>query len=331
MPKHYLIRADASPAIGSGHVMRMIALGQMLQDEGCSVHFATIVESQDLVRRITAEGFLIHHINQNGEWDCSRDAEQLVKLAKEIGVNWVILDGYHFITPYQEIVKRHGLKLMCMDDVAQCHFLADLIVNQNINAAADMYSAERYTQFMVGPRNAMLRREYIQARSRFQRKSTKKIENILVAMGGVDLSNVTRKVCEVLDTFDNHRMNIKAIMGPLNPHYEDILSYSKISKNRIEVLRNVGKELPELMKWADIGIFAAGSTIFEGLYLGLPLLCCLLATNQKINYVATGAVEDKYKKIISRLRSFMDFFLLKNIEVSCFDVKVIVEESRDSD
>jgi len=298
MPKNYLIRADASFSIGSGHLMRMIALGQMLQDEGNSVHFLTITENKDILGRIAEEGFTIHRISQDGEWEYSQDAKQLVKLAEEISASWVILDGYKFDTAYQRIIKEHGLKLMCVDDLAQGHFLADLVVNQNINASRDLYSAESYTKFILGPRNAILRREYVKAKSGFKRRTTEKIENVLVTMGGGDPENVTGKVCRALDALDGPRMNIKALVGALNPHYEDILSYSGVSKNRIEVLRNVGRQMPELMKWADTGIFAGGSTIFEGLYLDLPLLCCLISSNQKIlSKISSASVPSKSNEI----------------------------------
>jgi UDP-2,4-diacetamido-2,4,6-trideoxy-beta-L-altropyranose hydrolase len=324
MSVNYLLRADASTSIGSGHIMRMIALGQMLQDQGRSVHFATITENEDMLQRISDEDFKVHRIGHSPDWQYLQDAEQVVKLADELDVEWVILDGYHFNAPYQKIIKEHGCKLMCMDDIAQCHFYADLVVNQNINASASLYSAEKYTRFVLGPKNAMLRREYIQAGKGFKRRSAQKPENFLVTMGGSDPLNLTRKVCEALDTLNGHKICLKVIVGALNPNYEDILSFSKTSRNRIEVFRNLGKELPELMKWADIGIFAAGSTIFEGLYFDLPLFCCLLASNQNINYVPTTHIEDKYKDIFIGLRSIMDFFLLQGIDVSCFNVKTIL-------
>lgn len=324
MPKNYLIRADASHIIGSGHVMRMIALGQMLQDEGQCVHFASITENEDITQRIAAEGFTHHRIEQKGEWESSFDAGQLAGLADELDVDWVILDGYHFTTPYQRIIKGRGRKLMCMDDIAQCHFVADLVVNQNINASRSLYSAEGYTKFILGPKNVMLRREYIKAKAGFKRRSAEKIENVLITMGGADPENVTQKVCEALEALDGPRLNIKVAVGALNRHYGDIVTYSRGSKNGIEVLRNVGKEMPELMKWANIGIFSAGSTIFEGLYLQLPLFCCLLASNQKVNYIPTTCVENKYKDLLFKLKPVMDFCIIKDVDVSVFNIKSII-------
>ena len=39
MPYTLFIRADASVSIGTGHIMRMIALGQAWQAQGGEVHF----------------------------------------------------------------------------------------------------------------------------------------------------------------------------------------------------------------------------------------------------------------------------------------------------
>ena len=61
--KNYLIRTDASSSIGAGHLMRMIALGQMLKDSGQSVHFATTSPSSPILERLAQEGFTVHKMD----------------------------------------------------------------------------------------------------------------------------------------------------------------------------------------------------------------------------------------------------------------------------
>ena len=51
------IRADASTAIGSGHIMRCIALAQAWQERGGCVTFLSHCQNEALQQRIIKEGF----------------------------------------------------------------------------------------------------------------------------------------------------------------------------------------------------------------------------------------------------------------------------------
>jgi spore coat polysaccharide biosynthesis predicted glycosyltransferase SpsG len=54
-----LIRADASTRIGTGHLMRCLALAQAWKDSGKGVVFITACESSSLLQRLSDEGFQI--------------------------------------------------------------------------------------------------------------------------------------------------------------------------------------------------------------------------------------------------------------------------------
>jgi UDP:flavonoid glycosyltransferase YjiC (YdhE family) len=51
-----MFRADSSPEIGAGHLMRCIALAQAWQAEGGEVTFLSCCYSPALRRRVTDEG-----------------------------------------------------------------------------------------------------------------------------------------------------------------------------------------------------------------------------------------------------------------------------------
>jgi len=96
------IRADASIAIGTGHVMRCLALGQAWQDAGGRVVFATIGLTSPVEQRLRSEGIEI--VKFNGAPGSVQDASQLEELACAHHADWVVVDGYQFEAEYQRKV-----------------------------------------------------------------------------------------------------------------------------------------------------------------------------------------------------------------------------------
>ena len=79
--KHcFLIRVDASPQMGAGHLMRMLALGQLLSDSGNAVHFVTIPYSPAILNCIEKESFYLHYLTQASTWDQQEDLDSVVSL-----------------------------------------------------------------------------------------------------------------------------------------------------------------------------------------------------------------------------------------------------------
>ncbi len=113
------IRADATMHMGTGHVMRCVALAQAWQDRGGKALFISHCESDALQKRITAEGFdLITLENPHPDpLDCNFTLATLKALKNEDSNQkaWLIVDGYHFDADYQKRVKDAGHKLLCRD------------------------------------------------------------------------------------------------------------------------------------------------------------------------------------------------------------------------
>ena len=321
---NYLIRADASELSGTGHVMRMIALGQMLQDNGGSVHFVTTQYSGSIMGRLEREGFVSHVLKRHtvaGELD---DVNLLIRIGKEIDAAWIILDGYNFKTAYQESIKNDGFKLMYVDDLALHHCVADILLNQNLRAKDHNFSVEAYTSILSGPENVLLRREFIENNDPRERLKNKKIENILITLGGSDPKNLTLGVLQSLEKSRYRQYEMAVILGPLNPHCSEIEAYCSHSANRIRILKNLDNKMPLTIKWADLCICSAGSTIFEVLYYKIPLLCCIAVDNQKINYLPdTSAPGKQIRDILADLNKRMHFFKLKQPHINLFDTTIL--------
>lgn len=289
----YLIRADASNEIGTGHVMRCIALGQMLIDDGHEVSFLTQTENESLRGRIKSEGFGLFCFREE---DNIEDAKYTIKVGKDIKANWIVTDGYKFKTEYQKRIKESGFKLMCIDDVCECHYVSDIVLNQNLNAEIlYKYSCEDYTKLLLGIKYVLLRREFKKVK---ERDANDECNNILITFGGSDPKNLTNKVLEYFRNNNKDAYNLRVIIGANADLNEENSIENRSGKKKIEVYKNV-ENILEQMEWADLAITAAGSTIWELIAANTPFIHTAVAENQ-INVA---------KEVASKLKAsvFNDF------------------------
>jgi len=279
-PGTLLIRADASIASGSGHVMRCVALAQAWQDAG-GIAMAVMAEAtpaiEERLHRETIE--VVRLAASAGSED---DAVRTSKLAKELQAPWVAIDGYRFDSGYQASLKACGVRVLVVDDDGQAdHYSADLVLNQNVHATENLYGRrESYTRLLLGPRYAMLRREFDSWRN-WRREIPAAGHRILIMMGGSDPDNFTLRVLDALPLIAGKSLEIVVVIGGSNPHQVmlDAAASGLETKYAVRLVKNA-LNMPELMAWADVAVSGAGTTCWEMCLLGLPALVVDLAKNQ---------------------------------------------------
>lgn len=276
--KNLIIRADASIEMGTGHLMRCLALAQAWKDEGGRVVFITACQSEALLQRLRDEGFDVHTLAgaypDDSDWEYTKDI-----LAVYPGA-WVVLDGYHFDEAYQQRIKQLCHQLLVIDDIAHLkHYYADIVLNQNLHASQLGYYCEPYTRLLLGTRYALLRREFL-AWKDWKREIPRSARRVLVTLGGADPENHTLKVVQALDKVEVTGVEATVIIGANNPHRDVLETATRRSRTPIRLIRN-SQSMPDLMAWADVAVSAAGTTTWELLFLGTPILALISAYNQQ--------------------------------------------------
>jgi len=256
-----LIRADAGLALGTGHVMRCLALAQAWRAQGGEAVFVMAESTLQVESRLQQENFPAVRISENP--GSLADSNFVAELAKAEGFNWVVLDGPQFPPDYQMSIKSAGPRLLAVDDGGERgHYAADLILNQNLNASESSYrDRESYTRLLLGTSYLLLREEFVKRTCR--RRVPPYGRRVLVTLGGTDPGSVTRRI---IQTGILHKYQATYVLG--SPEHE---SLNDIEKEPICVVQNP----PDMSQWmsnSDIALLCAGGTLWEALFMGCAVL-----------------------------------------------------------
>ncbi len=272
-----VFRCDGSARMGTGHLMRSLALAQAFQAAGSAPAFLSANPLPTFEARLNTEKIAGRSLRASA--GTQEDAAETVALAQALGAEWIAVDGYQFGAPYQRAIKSAGLRLIWIDDHGHAgEYCADLILNQNACASEKMYARrDESVRLLLGTEYALLRREFC-AWKNWKREIAPIARKILVTLGGSDPDNVTCRVIDALKTVAIEDIEIRIVVGGSNP-FRDEIEKRAAEFPSASVLSNVS-DMPAQMGWADLCVAAAGSTVYELACMGLPCLSVVLADNQ---------------------------------------------------
>jgi UDP-2,4-diacetamido-2,4,6-trideoxy-beta-L-altropyranose hydrolase len=266
-----ILRADAYPEIGTGHLMRMLALGQALLDAGAGVIFITYCTSAGLAERLGAEGCKLHLLAA----PYPESSPSVLSIIEKYPGAWVVMDGVQFDARATKMLKDAGRRVLMVDDMAaNGPYEADIVLNQNLHAHDLAYECAGGTTLLLGSRYVILRREFAKYRNRpvgrnHDPGAPARAKNVLVALGGADPQNLTLKALEaVLDVPD---IAITAVVGAGNPNLQSILNLAARADGRLRALHDV-REISAVMAASDMAVSSGGTTVWELCFMGVPAI-----------------------------------------------------------
>ncbi|MCU4177472.1 UDP-2,4-diacetamido-2,4,6-trideoxy-beta-L-altropyranose hydrolase [Carboxylicivirga sp. N1Y90] len=260
-----IFRADGGPSIGMGHFVRTLALAEMLKDDFCCT-FATIEPTEYQIGEI-------ERICDNRIDLPNNDSHFTLFLEHLKGDEIVVLDNYYFTTEYQRSIKARGCKLVCIDDIHDKHYVADIVINHAEGINPCKFSKEDYTSLLLGYKYALLRSEYLENTS----SDNIKKYSCLIMLGGSDPLNITS---QIVSTIDNYFFDkpIAVVVSNQNIATEKF-------KNQYEFFSNIsGKQVLNLMRSSNFGFFPASTVSIEACAARLPFICGYFVDNQKEIY-----------------------------------------------
>ena len=253
-------RADASIVIGYGHFIRTLALADMLKDD----FDCTFFTSSPSAYQIAEMNKVCNHIVLNEKTKLT----DFINLLD--GGEIVVLDNYFYTTDYQKQIKVKGCKLVCIDDMHDKYYYADVIINHGVVDELD-YLTEPYTRLCLGFEWLLLRAPFIQ---RIENKNNSvRYNKIVFAFGGSDILGLSYKVAKILE-----ELKIASI-GIIGDGYamKDVEKYKYVNF----VTRVSADELADIFSTSEYAILPASTMSLEAISCGTKLIMGYFVDNQK--------------------------------------------------
>lgn len=276
MKSNAIVRCDGSYEIGSGHIFRTLVLANELRNSGFGVTYLCRNYKGAQYNRIKEDGFRYLLIDPT----ITENNDTLLTIERAIKQNtkWLIVDRYAAREKDFRKFKESGLFVMAIDDLCDQPFPVDILLNQNINAMELNYETLSETLQLLGTDYALIRNVYLTHRP-MRPKIIKRVENIMVFMGGADHLNATRKILVAANRI-KRPMNITVVLGKSYQYETELEKEIRKSSHHIEIFKDL-PNLSLLMKITDLAISACGSVIWEFCCMGVPTLMLPIAKNQE--------------------------------------------------
>jgi UDP-2,4-diacetamido-2,4,6-trideoxy-beta-L-altropyranose hydrolase len=273
------IRADASAAIGLGHVKRCLALAEALRERGASVAFFWRTIDADCAALITALGFASHAFASAPVDNEDDDADAFLAASRTFAPQVVLADHYGLGAPWHQAVRRgSGARLAAIDDLGDRPMAVDLLVDHNF--AVDHRAKHRHlpadTRLLGGPPFALLSPGYANA-ARHQLSET--VRSIGIFMGGADEVNLSELVLAVVREQPAFGGLVEIATTSVNPN---LVRLRRAAESRPGTRITLDqRDLATFFARHDLHLGAGGGATWERCCIGAPTLAMLAAPNQR--------------------------------------------------
>lgn len=308
-------RADASHAVGGGHIMRCLALAEELSARGAQITFTVGKESLETVPPLTRSGHQIVVLQGSA-------SEELSEIKAKSGeCDLFVVDHYRRDEPFEREARSIAKTVLVVDDVPERPHDCDILLDQTYGRKASEYDklVPSNAVVLTGTSYALLRPAFRSLRHRALQKRcrfhpAKPVRRILVSLGAVDGDGLTRSA---LDAINRSKLDISVdvVVGSADPKALGLIDQAERMSQSV-VFHGFGANIAELMLAADLAIGAAGSSAWERCCLGLPTMMVVLADNQNdigAGLQSTGAAKlvpvfdfsrpDRFSKRLAELAS----------------------------
>ncbi len=266
LTKVYL-RADGSAEIGFGHLIRCMALGHMLRDD-FEVHFVCKEYPEGIKKDLIEQGFFFRTIGREEEFWALLNGKEIV-----------VLDHYGLDIEYHKVIKDRADILVCIDDLHDKEFFADLIINHSPGVNPHDYKTPAFAQFALGAKFALLRPSFLVGAKKKRKLEDEK--TAFINFGGSDYQNLTMRALEAVLHYEELK-NITVVTGAGYAHQDDLELFG-LPAREISFYHDIDADtMAQLISESDIAIVPCSGVLLEALAVGNHVVSGMYVENQKL-------------------------------------------------
>lgn len=276
---HILFVVNAGPAVGGGHVMRSLTLAKALEAQGASFSFLAPPAVSEVLDVFAPDAARIPA--------GSAGPDELIAAAPRAEADALVFDHYGLAEPEHRAISG-GRPTLVIDDLADRPLGADIVVDPGPTRTAEQYDGlvPEGARLLLGPGHAPVRPEFAALREPALAWRGEPVLRILVSMGLTDVGGITARIVEILRPRIGD-CGLDIVLGAGAPSLPGL---AKVARRDTRLMLHVDTpHMARLTAEADIGVGAAGSSVWERCVLGLPSVMVVLADNQRATANAMAA------------------------------------------
>lgn len=269
MKPEIYIRVDGNAETGLGHIVRCSALAYMLKHEFKISFFCRSIPDQ-LINELQANGFKVVSIKDEEDFLGNISNHEIV-----------VLDGYKHDTSYHKAIKSKNAKLVCIDDLNDRRFVADLIINTAPGSLPKNYKTIPYTLFALGLDYVLLRPQFLKVIN--EKRKPGGIETVMINFGGADPHNYTLGTLKTILNYNQFKRII--VITGTSYKFSEKLARTVDKDKRVENRHSLSERLMvETMLECELAIVPSSGVLFEILATGCKVISGYTAVNQILIY-----------------------------------------------
>ena len=214
----FIFRVDSSTEIGTGHLVRCLALASYLSDLDSQVIFICRDHRGSCHGMIDDQNFKLYlldgkekeNISQNpADWlgySQIQDALESSEIILKYPNAHIIVDHYSLDYSWESNIKCDSITVI--DDLANRPHKCNLLIDQSLkNTKSDYEKLVEGSFGFIGGKNVILREEFSKAKT-WQGPNSKKI---VICMGGTDPYNYTELLLESILSSNKNSLDIEKV------------------------------------------------------------------------------------------------------------------------
>ena len=261
-----LLRADASPVQGTGHVMRCLTLSEELIRRSHNVVLMTNYSEVDWLEQVI--------VGSKTEVIRTRQHELSIDECLELTPDMVITDSYEIPASDISLLAQKVPVLSIVDGDAR-GIVATEYLDHNLGAELQLWPDEVAGKLLAGSEFALIRDAVLESKRKQPWVFQKSLPHIVAVMGGSDPTGTIVEVSQALKKLEGRCTATVVVSDQWHKRVQDLLG----PLDGFEIIRPT-TELPRVLASADIAISASGTSAWELCSLGIPSLLIAVVENQ---------------------------------------------------